>query len=121
MKDDTPNIFEEHPDYGLYDLPPIREDEPHCDFNDDTCLDCCAVVGHDNVGRPKHYNQRSVECIDWIRICLEGIQGDEAYCIGAALKYIWRYNFKNGAEDLRKAIWYLDRVAKQKEESELCE
>ena len=29
---------------------------------------------------------------------------------GNALKYVWRYAHKNGAEDLKKAQWYLDRL-----------
>lgn len=64
---------------------------------------------YDPVSKPQHYNQRSMECIDWIRVALEGLEGEEAYCVGAALKYIWRCKDKGGAVDIDKAIWYLNR------------
>lgn len=34
----------------------------------------------------------------------------EAFCIGNAIKYSWRFSKKNGIEDLEKAIWYLGKV-----------
>lgn len=121
MKDDTPNIFK-HPDDGCYDIPTSVEfnesvfPEPYADFKDDSKLCYCNVPTSqdDAVNQPAHYTQRSMECIDWIRVALEGLEGEEAFCIGAALKYIWRSNYKNGAEDLEKAIWYLKRNLKQK-------
>ena len=62
-----------------------------------------------NVHSPAHYNQGGIETIDAIRAAL-GEGGFEAYCAGNCLKYIWRYKHKNGAECLRKARWYLDRL-----------
>ena len=32
------------------------------------------------------------------------------FCICNAFKYIWRYKYKNGIEDLKKAQWYLNKV-----------
>jgi len=32
------------------------------------------------------------------------------YLRGNSIKYLWRYRQKNGAEDLRKAQWYLNRL-----------
>jgi len=60
----------------------------------------------DNVSHPSHYNQHGVECIEAIRASL----GDEfeSYCKGNVMKYIWRYKYKNGTEDLKKARMYLD-------------
>ena len=29
------------------------------------------------------------------------------FCLGNAFKYVYRYQHKNGTEDLKKAIWYL--------------
>ena len=40
-----------------------------------------------------------------------GDEGFLAYCRGNALKYVWRAPLKASAQDLRKAIWYLDRAA----------
>jgi hypothetical protein len=31
------------------------------------------------------------------------------FCLGNAVKYIWRADMKNGVEDLQKAVWYLQR------------
>ena len=33
--------------------------------------------------------------------------GFEYYLQGNIMKYLWRYRYKNGAEDLKKAQWYL--------------
>ena len=53
----------------------------------------------DNVNHPPHYNQQKIECID----AIECATGDlENYLQGNIIKYIWRYNYKNGTEDLKK-------------------
>lgn len=64
----------------------------------------------DMVERPPHYTQGKVECIDAIESATEGLTGIHAFCVGNVIKYIWRYQHKNGVEDLRKARWYLDRI-----------
>lgn len=58
---------------------------------------------------PSHYKQGKVECIDGIESALtyEEFRG---YLKGNAMKYIWRERHKNGDEDVRKAIWYLNRL-----------
>ena len=63
----------------------------------------------DPVDHPPHYNQGEIECIDAIRAAL-GEDGFRSFCKGNALKYIWRADHKQDAtEDIRKAIWYLNR------------
>ena len=59
----------------------------------------------DMVNQPPHYNQFGIECIEAIKASL----GDEfpAYCKGNVIKYLWRYKYKNGLEDLKKAQVYL--------------
>jgi len=62
----------------------------------------------DMVNRPPHY-QGKVEVIDAIESAL-GEEGFKAYCRGNALKYISRAGKKGDAEeDIRKAIWHLER------------
>ncbi len=63
----------------------------------------------DMVNHPKHYNKHGVECIDAIRATLtdEEFRG---YCKGNVLKYTWRERYKNGFEDLEKAMWCLERL-----------
>ena len=63
----------------------------------------------DMVNSPPHYNQGDIECIDAIEAAL-GPEGFAAYCRGNALKYLWRTDHKGGAEDIKKANWYLARM-----------
>jgi hypothetical protein len=65
----------------------------------------------DVVNKPKHYNQGTIECIDAIEAMLthEEFVG---YLRGNSLKYRWRFRYKNGIEDLRKAEWYEKRLLK---------
>jgi len=65
----------------------------------------------DNVNKPKHYNNGDVECIDGIRAMLSH-EEFVGYLRGNSLKYRWRYPYKNGTEDLRKAAWYEDKLLK---------
>lgn len=60
---------------------------------------------------PSHYKQGDIECIDAIKSATgDGFTG---YLTGNILKYVWRWKYKNGIEDLRKARWYLDRLIKE--------
>lgn len=63
---------------------------------------------NDAVNHPAHYTQGGVECID----AIEAATGDgfAGYLAGNVIKYVYRYRFKGGVEDLRKARWYLDRL-----------
>lgn len=62
----------------------------------------------DMVNSPPHYNQAGIECIDAISAATN--DGYQFYLQGNVIKYIWRYRYKNGAEDLRKAQWYLQEL-----------
>ena len=57
------------------------------------------------VNSPPHYNQTGIECIDAISAATD--EGFKYYLQGNIMKYLWRYRYKNGAEDLKKAQWYL--------------
>ena len=70
----------------------------------------------DNVNHPSHYTQGGIECIEAIKAATVGLEGIEAVCTGNAIKYIWRWKQKNGAEDLRKAIWYINKLIEEKED-----
>ena len=60
---------------------------------------------HDAVNHPRHYTSHAsgVECIQ--------ITEHLGFCRGNAIKYIWRAGERpeREVEDLRKAIWYLER------------
>ena len=72
----------------------------------------------DMVSHPKHYNQGGIECIDALKAATVGKRGIEAVCVANVIKYLWRYEEKNGVEDVRKAKWYIERLLKELEESQ---
>lgn len=61
-----------------------------------------------NVDHPQHYNSGGIECIDAM-ISAYGIDKVMAFCELNAFKYTWRAARKNGAEDMQKAHWYIDK------------
>ena len=62
----------------------------------------------DSVNQPAHYLKGGMECIDVIKAAVSNLPPYEAVCVANILKYVWRYNNKNGIEDLRKAKHYLE-------------
>ena len=63
----------------------------------------------EKVNHPSHYMAPGgMEAIDVISAFTADLQGLIAFDIGNAIKYICRFNKKNGTEDLKKAIWYLN-------------
>ena len=70
------------------------------------------------VDHPPHYNQASIETIDIIA----SVTGDgfEFYLQGNIMKYLCRYPYKNGVEDLEKARWYLNKLIKIKKRRIEC-
>lgn len=64
------------------------------------------------VNSPVHYAaQGSIECID----AMESMLSPEefiGYLRGNSFKYRWRFRHKNGKQDLDKAEWYEQRLAK---------
>lgn len=63
----------------------------------------------DMVNHPPHYTAHpsGVECIQ--------ITEHMGFCLGNAIKYVWRADLKNGIEDLKKARWYIDREIERRE------
>ncbi len=67
------------------------------------------------INKAKHYNLHpsSYECIDIVR--------HHDFCIGNAIKYLWRAGLKESEnpnkeiEDLRKAVYYINDKIKQLE------
>jgi len=67
------------------------------------------VSGEDVIENPKHYTSHpsGIECIQ--------VTEHMGFCIGNAMKYLWRCDLKKDAvEDLKKAKWYIEReIAKR--------
>lgn len=57
----------------------------------------------DNVNHPKHYENGPFECIELTRLL--------SFDWGNVVKYCYRWQSKNGVEDLRKALWYANDAA----------
>ena len=72
----------------------------------------------DNVCHPKHYTQGGIECVDALKAATVGKTGIEAVCVANVIKYCWRYEEKNGLEDVRKAQFYINRLIQELEEKE---
>jgi hypothetical protein len=66
------------------------------------------------VNHPIHYTG-NIECIDAITEAIKDMAGIEAKCTGDAIKYLWRWKKKNGVEDLKKAVWYINHLIKLNE------
>ncbi len=64
------------------------------------------------VERPDHYNTGAIEAIEAISASMDSEQYF-GYLKGNVMKYLWRYEYKNGVEDLRKARVYLDWLIKE--------
>lgn len=54
--------------------------------------------------KPHHYTQGILpgECIDYVKYL--------DFCRGNVIKYLWRYENKNGQGDIKKAAHYLDYI-----------
>ena len=72
----------------------------------------------ENVNHPSHYIQGKFETIEVIEEFTKDLDGIEAFCIGNAVKYLSRWSYKNGVEDLKKAVWYINRIIERKEKNE---
>ena len=51
---------------------------------------------NDSVNHPSHYTAGKVECIDALEAATEGLPGIKAVCTANAIKYLWRWDRKNG-------------------------
>lgn len=84
-----------------------------CENTEGECCDKESNV--DMVNHPSHYTQGGIECIDALKAATVSKTGIEAVCTANAIKYLWRYEEKNGIEDVKKARWYIDRLIKELE------
>ncbi|MBC1686842.1 DUF3310 domain-containing protein [Listeria welshimeri] len=60
---------------------------------------------NDNVNNPAHYNTGGIETLDYIKAKTKDYP---SYAAGNILKYVSRYEYKNGIEDLKEARFYLN-------------
>jgi hypothetical protein len=63
---------------------------------------------HDPV-RPDYYVRDGIECYQ-VQKASMGIIKYQGYLEGCAQKYLWRWEQKNGKQDLEKAVEYLGKL-----------
>jgi hypothetical protein len=64
------------------------------------------IYNQDNIN-PTYYKQGEIEVIDFI------LDQNMDYLTANVQKYISRWRFKDGIDDLRKARWFLDKLIEQ--------
>ena len=78
-------------------------------ITDDSPTTLTMNTSYDPVSKPQHYGQGTIECIKYI----EDFLTDEeliGYYRGNIAKYLHRWRYKNGVQDLEKAQWYLSAL-----------
>lgn len=73
----------------------------------------------DNVNHPSHYETGKFECIEVMQEAI-GVEDVKGFCICNAFKYIYRccHKHKSPLEDVKKAIWYLNKFVELEEQDE---
>lgn len=91
--------------------PKYRLEFPDPIFVDDLGNHKKPNIKPDVVNHPAHYqSETGLEVIDVIEAFTFDLKGIEATDTGNIIKYICRWNSKNGLEDLKKAQWYLNHL-----------
>lgn len=70
---------------------------------------------HDNINHPLRYTKGDIECIDAIKAATVGKTGIEAVDVGHVIRYLWRYEEKDGLESVKKAEWYIKHLINELE------
>lgn len=105
----TPMCIAGHAFHDLYNQDKLPDDH-WCETCQAIMLVVMGNAPHDPVNHPAHYTSHpsGIECIQ--------ITEHMNFCLGNAIKYIWRADIKSdGIEDLEKAIWYIQREIQRRE------
>ena len=122
MKTYYPNQVDESRDGGVMGCPSLYKELGNrfnmCegyDFSSDACEKCWSqeykpqgTQYKEEVNHPDRYASGKFECID-VMLDVFGADAVKHFCILNAFKYIWRSEKKNGVEDIKKAVWYLNK------------
>lgn len=85
--------------WGLHSTPPLRSSAVGVSYPTEI---------FNSVTKPKHYNHGTIECITYLADTLG--DGASFYYEGNVKKYLHRFRYKNGLEDLKKAEYYLKKL-----------
>ena len=99
--------------YGYCSECPLKEkvlEDCNFDTYSDYSIDVAYnnVFGSEEINHPDRYAGGKFECID-VMVDVFGADAVKHFCILNAFKYIWRSEKKNGVEDIKKAVWYLNK------------
>lgn len=75
---------------------------------------CGDDMTEDIINKPNHYHKGGIDVIEFagMKFAPEELKG---FCRINALKYITRYDQKNGVQDLRKAQFYINKLIELEE------
>ena len=62
----------------------------------------------EEINHPDRYAGGNFECIE-VMADVFGKEAVKHFCLLNAFKYIWRQEKKGGVEDVKKAVWYLNK------------
>lgn len=62
----------------------------------------------EGINHPSRYAGGKFECIE-VMADVFGKEAVKDFCLLNAFKYIWRQEKKGGVEDVKKAVWYLNK------------
>jgi hypothetical protein len=88
-----------------------EEEHPYCLH----CEDGDPATEFCEVEKPMHYNMGGIECLDAIKASMNPTEY-QGYTRGNVQKYLWRFRYKAGVKDLKKAQFYLNELIESLEE-----
>ena len=108
----------QHCDDCILSKLPYCDEKCWCCFTDNEIDECynLAFGGEqlnsgtvpEEINHPDRYAGGKYECIDIMQDVF-GADAVKHFCILNAFKYVWRAEKKNGIEDIKKAVWYLNK------------
>ena len=89
------------------------------DNNAEKCKEYKQIKGKDNIKSPNHYiSNKGFEVFDVQEAYIHDLKGMSASFWCNVVKYILRFQKKNGVEDLKKAKYYLEKLINEQEKQE---
>lgn len=80
------------------------------------CTKCLKELSEDMINRPSHYYRGNIDVIGFAELQFDKAELKGFYRINC-LKYLTRYDRKNGIEDLKKGQFYLQKLIDLEEQS----
>lgn len=105
-------LIDKEPSYFFYyRFVEVDKDEVEFEEYFDNLVEDTELVSPDMLNHPNHYTfSEKFEVIDVIEEATKNLKGMEAVCVGHILRYILRYPYKNGLEDVKKCQFYTNKL-----------